>query len=131
MLTLSEMFGLQVYFSYFKAKIRRHTAIWQGFLRKYRTKIVRQTSRTLCHFVTSLPSPFVSTADISPYYGNHPPRGESPVKKFLCNMTENMYPQRHFLRAQQIMCKSVRRALCGVALTQKDGKDVCKTGVER
>ena len=26
------MLGLQVYFSYFKAKIRWHTVVWQGFL---------------------------------------------------------------------------------------------------
>lgn len=31
-LTLSEMLGLQVYFLYFKTKIRRHTVVWQGFL---------------------------------------------------------------------------------------------------
>ena len=28
-------------------------------------------------------------------------------------------PQGHFLRAQQMMCKAVRRALCGVAFTDK------------
>lgn len=30
--------------------------------------------------------------------------------------------QEHFLRAQQIACKAVRRALCGVAYNQNRGK---------